>query len=104
MLPPTVSVLCLSTYKTYATPLPYFGMWGNKKTSWYGPANKRDSMLCRTVLNKNFSAIIAIPTSSFAKIDIEEKACFNKRQKLNKLGRSGVSSRRITTQEITWSA
>ena len=26
-------------YKKYTTPLPSYGMWGSRKTSWAGPAN-----------------------------------------------------------------
>ena len=28
-------------YKKYTTPLPSYEMWGSKKTSWDGPANKK---------------------------------------------------------------
>ena len=28
-------------YKKYTGPLPYYGMRGNRKTSWDGPANKK---------------------------------------------------------------
>ena len=29
-------------YKKYTTSLPFYGMWGSRKTSWDGPANKKN--------------------------------------------------------------
>ena len=29
------------TYKKYTTALPFYGMWGSRKTSWYDQANKK---------------------------------------------------------------
>ena len=29
-------------YKKYTTSLPFYGMWGSRKTSWDGPAKKKN--------------------------------------------------------------
>ena len=32
-------------YNKYTTSLPFYGMWGSRKTSWDGPANKKDILI-----------------------------------------------------------
>ena len=40
-------------YKKYTTPLPSYGMWEGRKTSWDGPANKKILQAIIAFLQKN---------------------------------------------------
>ena len=50
-------------YKKYTTPLPFYGMWGSRKTSWDGSANNNNKS--KSTLSSQELPVIRLPLKKF---------------------------------------
>ena len=48
-------------YKKYTTSLPFYGMWGSRKTSWDGPANKKLALVLQILFLRNKCNFLKLP-------------------------------------------